>query len=138
MSNFISGVVGAAAVLALGAGQIAWGTDLTTGVGNSARQAAQTSDGVNRAAKSDRSEVAPGQLSSRTIIARPETVPNTSVVMRIPVIRGGGVEPLSTKPSTSALHPIKAAGRGHQVACEPSVSVLTDIARQLPPGRCLT
>jgi hypothetical protein len=27
---------------------------------------------------------------------------------------------------------------GRTVACEPVVSVLTEVAKQLPPGRCIT
>jgi hypothetical protein len=87
---------------------------------------------INRAAKADRiAGVARSDVPTQTISLRLNGVSDTSVLVRIPLAQaasGGASAPSWSKP-----------GNGKPtVACEPVVSVLTDIARQLAPGRCVT
>lgn len=88
---------------------------------------------VDRSAKSDRGVVAArsGQ-ATRTVSIEPIGIDGTSVLLRIPErVREATDVParhikspeLSSKPRT---------------ACEPVVSVLTAVAKQLAPGRCVT
>jgi hypothetical protein len=90
-------------------------------------------DGVNRAAKADRvaSAAAPSE-STRTRSFHVDRLPATSVVIRVPAqeTRGG---------STPAQAPVLIKEqRKPMVACEPVVSVLSEIAKRLQPGRCIT
>ena len=84
---------------------------------------------INRVAKADRAGMVMSGAPTRTVSLRLDGLSNTSVLVRIPVIqqaRGGA--PSVTK-----------SGDGRMtLACEPVVSVLTDIAKQLQPGRCVT
>jgi hypothetical protein len=100
-----------------------------------AASSAGASSAVNRAAKTDRASVQAAGLNSRTVSIRLEGLPNTSVLVRIPhsyriEARDGG-----TKPEIRGLETAKVK---HTVACEPVVSVLTAVAKQLQPGRCVT
>jgi hypothetical protein len=128
-----AGILGAVAVsLTCGAVQFASGSDLVT----TGRQAGQVDDnGINRSAKADRANVTKstgGQ--SETISVRPAGgVSDTSILIRLPAQyreearnRSPGLakEPVSDRKST--------------VACEPVVSVLTEVAKLLKPGRCVT
>ena len=131
------GVYGAAAIaLALGAVPLAAGRDiaggaqllLTSAASSVTRDAAAS--GVNREAKADRSARTMGAPSD-TISLRLDDFPGTSVLVRLPVAksaRDGSSAPSSTKSGT---------GRP-KVACEPVVSVLTEVAKLLQPGRCVT
>jgi hypothetical protein len=126
------GVYGAAAIaLALGAIPLAAGRDLadgaqlllTSAAGNVTRDAPASA--VNRDAKADRSVRTMGTPSD-TISLRLDDLPGTSVLVRLPAksARDGS----STK-----------SGSGRpKVACEPVVSVLTEVAKLLQPGRCVT
>jgi len=58
-------------------------------------------------------------------------VTETSVAVRIPVMQGDHDATPTPRLTTSA--PKKPT-----VACEPVVSVLTAVAKQLQPGRCVT
>lgn len=135
MSNTGKGGIGALALTlgALGAAQLAFGQDLADSFQSltSASNSVLNHD-VNRAAKADR---APGVTAPaapmQTISVQLHGLTETSVAVRIPLLRGdqnSAPEPLLT---TSA--PKKPA-----IACEPVVSVLTEVARQLQPGRCVT
>ncbi|MFL6812975.1 MAG: hypothetical protein ACJ8EK_02925 [Bradyrhizobium sp.] len=126
------GVYGAAAIaLALGAIPLAAGRDLadgaqlllTSAASNVTRDAPASA--VNRDAKADRSARTMGAPSD-TISLRLDDLPGTSVLVRLPAksARDGS----STK-----------SGSGRpKVACEPVVSVLTEVAKLLQPGRCVT
>jgi len=71
---------------------------------------------------------------SRTVLLRVEGLSNTSVFVRIPV----ETEKESRNvPALPAGKPADAKPR-RMVACEPVVSVLTDVAKLLQPGRCVT
>ena len=136
VSRIISGMIGAVAVsLTFGVVQFASGSDLVS----TARDVGQNGadgNGINRAAKSDRADVAgvyAGQ--SQTISVRLDGLAATSILIRLsaqlreearnrPVMPGPIKEPVYSRKST--------------VACEPVVSVLTEVAKQLQPGRCVT
>jgi hypothetical protein len=125
--NFSKRIFGVVAVaLTFGAVQLASGRDLSSGFQDSAPAA-----GLNRAAKADRAAAvtAPG-IKTRTIALRLEGLPGTSVLIRIPVAQAGG--------SASRPSAVKPPGWKLAVACEPVVSVLTDVAKRLEPGRCIT
>ena len=128
MSQLSNGIFIALAVSAtLGAAQLASGHDLT-----GLRQVASAvpEEGINRAAKADRAatKVAPGQ--NRTIAFRPDSLADTSVLVRVPVAK----EEARNRP----VAPVKSGKSKNAVACEPPVSVLTEVAKLLEPGRCVT
>jgi hypothetical protein len=125
-----------AASLTFGAMQLASGHDLTGGLLTPA------STGVNRAAKADRAASPRHDDAMRTISVRLSEFNDTSFLLRIPVTAdkaAGGDSKMRPQPSQL----IKTDGSKQdeakrQVACEPTVSVLTDIAKRLQPGRCVT
>jgi hypothetical protein len=128
MSYTVNGILGAVALAAtFGAVQFASGHDLTVGMSSSGTSEQEE---VNRAAKADRAAVVATPAQARTISIRLERLPNTSIVVRLPAAR----EARSTGPALF----IKSGERAGAVACEPMVSVLTEIVRQLQPGRCVT
>jgi hypothetical protein len=67
----------------------------------------------------------------RTISMKLNDLSETSVLVRVPVAQA--VRPSSFVPSWT-----KSGNDKRAVACEPVVSVLTDVAKQLEPGRCVT
>lgn len=113
-----------------GAVQFASGHDLA-----GFRQAAATQPvmNVNRAGKADRDTVRVAQNETTTITLQPAGLDESSVIVRIPVkketARTGTetVKPASISPKTKTA-----------IACEPPVSVLTEVAKLLQPGRCVT
>ena len=150
MSNIRKGILGAVAVtLSLGAAQFAFGEDLTVGM----RTAGIPDQGIDRAGKTDRAPVlAEPAAPTHTISIHVDRVPGTSVLVRIPVARdeqGGKDQDRATQGTANqgSANP-NAAPEGNAaqqakdprktVACEPVVSVLTDIAKHLQPGRCIT
>src|SRR5271169_1051249 len=134
MSQISRAGFGAMAIsLTLGAVQFASGHDLTAGLGadlGTASAGAQT--GVNRAAKADRvTGAAAPSAPTRTISIRLDSLADTSVLIRIPLVkeaRNAVPAPVLSKPADRRL----------TVACEPVVSTLTEVARLLQPGRCVT
>jgi hypothetical protein len=127
ISNRILGVI--AVSLTLGAIPLAAGRDLSAGAPLVADAADAT---VNRAAKADRTTgVTASAAPTQTISFRLQGLSDTSVLVRIPVIR-------EARNGPSARPAVKSDGRKLTVACEPVVSVLTEVARQLQPGRCVT
>jgi hypothetical protein len=124
------GIFGAVAIsLTLGAVQFASGQDLT------GRQQVSTDpipSTINRAAKADRgARLAAPAAPTQTISLQLNGLSDTSVLVRIPaaeIARSGG--------STPSM--VKSGGGTTAVACEPVVSVLTEVAKQLEPGRCVT
>jgi len=129
MSQIVRGILGAVAIFGtLGAAQLAVGEDL----GATHRIALQSSSeatvqDVNRAGKSDRAvsaaAIQPGQTVAVGLVGQ-------SVLVRIApdkigqALRARGE--LKPTPQRKAI-----------VACEPVVSVLTEVAKQLQPGRCV-
>ena len=138
MSQILKAILATLAVSAtFGAVQLASGHDLT-----GLRQLASTEPAgeINRAAKADRAalKTAPGR--TETITFRTVGLDDTSVVVRVPVIQAPVVqapvltEEVRNRPST----PAKPGASKMTVACEPPVSVLTEVAKLLQPGRCVT
>lgn len=130
----LTGGLGAGLGTGLGTGLAAGlGAGLGTGPGNDLAAASDTSHtGVNRAARSDRAgpAVAPS-TPTRTISIRLDRLADTSVLIRIPVVR----ESSNIPPAPFLTSP---GDRKLTVACEPVVSVLTEVAKLLRPGRCIT
>jgi hypothetical protein len=124
MSQLARGLFGAVAVtLSLGVAQLASGGDLTQ-IAHSSGQSVDHH--INREAKSDRAAVARQVRQSETVSVN---MVGQSILVRIPSEQLG-----EARRTPSMLTP--AAKR--VVACEPVVSVLTELARQLQPGRCVT
>jgi hypothetical protein len=87
---------------------------------------------VNRAGKTDRVTGVPATAKrSQTISLRLNGLPETSVLIRMPLAR----EARDSVPRSPVIKP--AVGKP-MVACEPTVSVLTEVAKHLEPGRCVT
>jgi len=126
MSQILKGIFGTLAVsLTLGAVQYASGHDL---IGREAAPAAPEI-GINRAAKADRGVVIASPRQTRTIVLQLDGLSETSVLLRVPIAEETRARPAAP----SLMRPGKTA-----VACEPMVSVLTEVAKQLQPGRCVT
>lgn len=90
--------------------------------------------GINRAAKGDRDANIPqGAEPTRTVLLKVDSLADTSVLLRLPVRK----EARNLAPAQPAAKP--AADKSKRiVACEPPVSVLTEVAKLLQPGRCVT
>jgi hypothetical protein len=133
MSQIRKVVFGALAIsLTSGAVQLASGHDLI-GSRQVTTNAPQT--GVNRAAKADRAAIPSTSGQTRTIALRFDSLADTSVLVRLPLVKEITKE-AGNRPAAPAM---KGAGdRKTAVACEPPVSVLTDVAKLLRPGRCVT
>ena len=97
--------------------------------------AAAPETGVNRAAKSDRASVPASPGQTQTIALRHDGVADTSVLVRVPVAEGKARNETRNGPTPPATKP---AAKKIAVACEPPVSVLTEVAKLLQPGRCVT
>jgi hypothetical protein len=123
-----NGILGAAAVaLTFGAVQLASGRDLSE-----ANPAGTSGADVNRAAKADRSGGMAGMaVQTQTISLRLDGLANTSILIRVPVVR-------EARGHSSAPFATKSGDHKTMVACEPVVSVLTEVFKQLQPGRCVT
>ena len=135
MSQIFKAILAALAITAaFGAVQFASGHDLA-----SLRQLALIAPAadINRAAKADRSAIRAAQNQTETITIRSVGLDDTSVVLRVPVAQqevrnppAAPVKPGATKPDATKTK--------MTVACEPPVSVLTEVAKLLQPGRCVT
>jgi hypothetical protein len=127
ISKAIFGVI--AVALSLGAVQLASGRDLSDGLQVDEGTAPTTT--INRATKTDRAAAVAGPaIPMRTIQLRLQGISNTSILIRLPAVQarnGSSVPPVT-----------KWLDRKMAVACEPVASVLTEAARQLEPGRCVT
>jgi len=140
MSNLASGLLGAvAATLALGAVhlEVASGNDLLGPVqrGDASLSAPAALQAVNRTAKGDRGAVTSASESVTLSFRIPGTA-DQSVAMRVP--SGAAVEALRKTPAPAGGSPPHGAAKRQAIACEPVVSVLTAVAKQLEPGRCVT
>jgi hypothetical protein len=134
MSQLSRGIFGAVAIaLTLGAVPLAAGRDLA----GEAKTLSKTllgmpPAGINREAKADRPiDVARSSLPTRTISLSLNGLADTSVLVRVPVAQAG-------RSGSSAPSWLKPGTGKPTVACEPVVSVLTDVAKLLQPGRCVT
>ena len=129
-SHVLFGV--AAIALTLGAIPLAAGRDLSGGVFNRSEVPAVTpTTEINRAAKADRAgSVVRSDVPMQTISLKLNGLSDTSVLVRVPVAQ-------AMRPSSFAPAWTKSSDK-RAVACEPVVSVLTEIAKQLQPGRCVT
>ena len=128
MSYTAKGILGVVAVIAsFGAAQFAAGEALTVGM----RTTGTLDQGVNRAAKTDRSAILAEPVApTHTIAFHVDRLPDTSILVRVP---------LSHEARGTTSVPMQLNGeRKMTVACEPVVSVLTEIAKRLQPGRCVT
>ena len=164
MSYIRKGIFAAAAItLSFGAAQFALGEDLTVGM----RTAGIPDQAIDRSAKTDRAPILAQPVApTQTISIHVDRVPGTSVLVRIPVAADQGTADKaradqgapanqdsadrdsanrdSANPGSAPQG--NAAPAGQQVkdqhkptlACEPVVSVLTEIAKRLQPGRCIT
>jgi hypothetical protein len=137
MSRLTTGISGAVAlVLISGAAQFALGRDLGRDLGMS--PADQPSSGspaadasaVNRGAKADRATGPAGSPAvMRTVSLKLSGFSDTTFLLRVPV---------TSATPTAASSTAKRVAPKPAVACEPMVSVLTEVAKQLEPGRCVT
>src|SRR5262249_62092732 len=90
----------------------------------------QPSHIVNRAGKADHlADRKPFAVPTKTVSLRLNDLADTSVLLRIP-----SAHARTTKPSTL----LRNQGVKRTIACEPMVSTLTEVAKLLPPGRCVT
>ena len=130
MSYIRKGILSAVAIAAVcGASQFAAGEDLTVGM----RSAQAPEQGVNRAAKTDRAAITTEPVApTKTVSIHVDRLPETSILVRIPAkheASGNATQvPVQLKSGAAKLSP----------GCEPVVSVLSEMARRLPPGRCIS
>ncbi len=142
VSSLVVGVVSGAAMF--GAIQYASGNDLS---GSSLRgtltdrdtaiSTASFTPAVNRIAKGDR-DTTPAKLDAgQTLSFQVHGLTDMSVLLRL---AGPAPAPKvqETPASTKATPPADIKPRKATVACEPPVSMLTEVARSLQPGRCVT
>jgi len=89
---------------------------------------------VNRGAKADRAVAPAGSPAlTRTVSLKFDSFSATTFLLRFPL-----AVPLSDGNPASAVPPAKSGTRKPMLACEPVVSVLTEVVKQLQPGRCVT
>jgi hypothetical protein len=117
--------------LTCGAAQFALGRDLGSQQQVPLQASFETPEAaVNRAAKADRvAGVARSAAQTRTVLLRLNGLPDTSVLLRLPLVE-------EARSGSSSMR--KSGDRKTTLACEPVVSVLTEVAKQLEPGRCVT
>jgi hypothetical protein len=135
MSQLSRAVFGTIAVsLTLGAVQLAAGRDLI-----GPKNAAGTFQAVNRLAKADRADAAVGSRSAtQTISLRLDALADTSVVIRLPAAKAAMDKAAIDQVRNGSPAPALTKSGDRKVACEPPVSVLTEVAKRLQPGRCIT
>jgi hypothetical protein len=127
------GIFGAIALtLTFGVIQFASGRDLGRATSGQPDQVEASATAINRATKTDRS---PGAAVSatrmQTMSLRLNGLTDMSVLIRMPLAN-------ETRNDAPASLLIKSGTGKTAVACEPMVSVLTEVAKQLQPGRCVT
>ena len=144
MSQIHKVFLGAAAIVAtLGAVQLASGHDLADrwqavadvpSHSSNYAPSYSASHNVNRAGKADRfAEIKPAPVPTRTVSMRLNDLADTSVLLRVPaVIETGNAKPPVLLPDQ------KQSRKKPTIACEPMVSSLTEVAKLLQPGRCVT
>lgn len=137
MSQVFKAILATLAVSAtFGAVQFASGHDL---VGGAQLTSTEPAGEINRTAKADRVALKAAQTLTQTITIRSVGLPDTSVVVRIPVAQmPGAPAPKVGEEVRNRPDPSKPAATKRTIACEPPVSVLTEVAKLLEPGRCVT
>lgn len=133
MSKIFTGILGAIAVsMSFGAVQFALGRDLSGGMENAKAAPLGTPEAaINRAAKADRpAGISRSAVPTQTISLKLDGLSDTSVLVRIPVAQAGHGSFVPSMMKSDHDRP--------SVACESVVSVLTEVAKQLQPGRCVT
>jgi hypothetical protein len=140
----VTGIVGAMA-LTLAFGAVAWGRDLVKqGDAGPLLSADASAAAINRSAKGDRAARPAGPaMQTQTYSLRLHSLSDTSVLIRVPMATAraseirvpGAIEAQSRKAPSLLMKPGEAKAMD---ACEPSVSVLTEVAKQLQPGRCVS
>ena len=138
MTSRSLGFLSAAAALAMFSGlqfEIATGWALERLAPNDARlQTGRTVAGtVNRALKRDRAERSASTAELRTIVFQHPNLQSTTVALRMTdTVNATKNRPMvkPDKPAAARPKPV--------VACEGVVSVLTEVAKQLEAGRCVT
>jgi hypothetical protein len=116
-----------AASLTLGAVQFAVGQEFA----GRFQAVGESGTPINRAAKVDREANIPASPApTRTIQLKVDSLADTSVLVRVPLPKEARNLPAAPKPAKP--------DRKMAVACEPTVSVLTEVAKLLQPGRCVT
>jgi len=98
---------------------------------------------VNRSAKADRAPVLPSVRQTKTIALHLSQFADTSFLLRIPAAKvpvktAGDSNNMAVSPPRLVIKTDGAKDVKRPVACEPSVSILTEIAKSLQPGRCVT
>jgi hypothetical protein len=88
---------------------------------------------INREAKADRSEVSSSTAERRTIIFRHPDLQSTTVALRLWETAGAAKNRPASKDGKAPADKPKRA-----VACEGVVSALTEVAKHLEAGRCVT
>jgi hypothetical protein len=143
MSRLTTAIFGAIALSAtLGAAQFAAGRDLSEASPDLLQQDrlqiafqepwVASGTAINRASKADRvAGVAGSPSQTRTISLRLDGFSDTSFLVRVLVANGAGN-------SSSVPSVIKPGNRKMMMACEPVVSVLSEVGKLLQPGRCVT
>jgi hypothetical protein len=131
LSSGISKGIFGAIVLSLTFGAVASGRDLGQRDASAQIDLADASTAVvNRIAKTDRAARVGGPAAqTKTISLRLNGLADTSVLIRMPVAR---------EARGGAAASFNGGGSKTMVACEPTVSVLTEVAKRLQPGRCVT
>ena len=132
VSSLVLGMVAGATMF--GAIQYASGNDLRGTLTDSDKVA---SSDVNRAAKGDRASLITTQnKQSQTLSFRVQGLSDTSILLRM------GVAPVAAPTKNEAVNirplPMNAKPQRAAVGCEPPVSVLSEMAKMLQPGRCVT
>lgn len=137
MSRLTTGISGAVAlVLISGAAQFALGGDLglapAFGRVPPDQPAAVDASAVNRSSKADRKSSPAGVSAlTRTVSLKLSAFSDTTFLLRIRM-------PIVSSAPTASSTTAKSVAHKPVVACEAVVSMLTDVAKQLQPGRCVT
>jgi hypothetical protein len=147
ISSLVLGLVSGAAMF--GAIQYASGNDLRgTLVSSDIAASVNTvvDSPVNRAGKSDRAATAaPQNEASQTLSFRVHGLSDTSILLKLAATPVAPIKAVTAKTETAKTETAKARSisvtdkpQRAAVACEPPVSVLTEVARMMQPGRCVT
>jgi hypothetical protein len=131
MSQVGRGIFAAAALgLSLGVAEFASGHDLA---GSLQAITGPLQTPVNRSVKGDRGPIVrTPPAAMRTIGLRVDQFSDTSILVRIPMVEQTRKVP---PPPPLVKRP---TSRKMAIACEAVVSTLTDVAKLLEPGRCVT
>ncbi len=132
-------VVGALGAVQVGAAQLGSGHDLADRWQALADVPSHSSTyapshNVNRAGKADRlAEIKSAPVPTRTVSIRLNDLADTTLLLRVPAV----IETGNAKPPVLLQNQNKVRTKP-TIACEPMVSSLTEVAKLLQPGRCVT